>query len=105
MGICGSRLRTCRARPRQASNVTPSFSAKAWRPHLIPHVAQGCFCVPEEGRQLLVIVQLVFVHVPPCVVSLGVQVVCHGLCSSSVMPSRRIAEYTAARAEHPIINS
>ena len=28
MGICGSRLSTCSVRPRQASNVMPSFSAR-----------------------------------------------------------------------------
>ena len=39
MGICGSRLSTCSVRPRQASNVMPSFSAKVQIvAHTLPHM-------------------------------------------------------------------
>ena len=37
MGICRSKLSTCSVRPRKASNMMPSFSAKAWiAAHILP---------------------------------------------------------------------
>ena len=39
-GICGSRLSICSMRPRQASNVIPSFSTKGWTAaHTSPHMS------------------------------------------------------------------
>ena len=39
VGSCGSRLSTCSAMPRQASNVMTSFSTKVWTvAHTLPHM-------------------------------------------------------------------
>ena len=75
-GICGSRLSTYSARPRQSLNVMPSFSAKVWiAPHTLSLMLfRVCFCFHKEGGQLLVIVKLVvelyFMHLLPRGVSL-----------------------------------
>ena len=84
MGICGSRLRTCSARPRQSLNVIPSFSARAWTAaHIWSHVVEGSLRFLKEGRQSPVIVELVvihhFMHLLPCGVSFRVEVAGHGL--------------------------
>ena len=62
-GICGSRLSTYSVRPRQASNVMLSVSAKAWMvSHTSPRMSLCHFGIREECGQLPVIMKLVIVH-------------------------------------------
>ena len=107
MGICGSRLSTCSARPRQASNVMPSFSAEA---QIVAHISPLMLfkVISVSIRKVdscrsywswwLYITSCISFHAASASEQRQ-QVVAS--CSASETPSHRIAEYAASRAECP----
>ena len=110
MGICGSRLSTCSMRPRQASNVIPSFSAKAWTAaHTSPHMSFKAVLVSVRNVVNCRSYWSWWLYITSCIsfhaASASEQrwwVVAS--CLASETPSCRIAEYVASQAQCPSVS-
>ena len=110
MGICGSRLSTCSVRPRQASNVIPSFSAKVQTVvHTSPHMLFKAILVSMRNvvncwsywSWCLYITSCISFHAASAS-EWRQGVIASNLASETL--SCRIAEYVASQAEHPSVS-
>ena len=109
-GIYGSRLSTCSVRPKQASNVMPSFSAKAWIvAHMSPLMLFKVISVSVRKMDSCWSYWSWWLYITSCIsfhaASASEQrwrIV--ALWSASETLSRRIANYVASQAECPSVS-
>ena len=110
MGICGSRLSTCSTRPRQASNVMPSFSARAQTvAHTLPHMSFKAVSASMRNMPNCLSYWSWWLYITSCISFHAVLVSEQRwwvMASHSALEtlSHRTAEYVASRAEHPSVS-